>query len=190
MAHLGGMRRIGRGGALTSGILERAGVSFLSRFAPPISTHHLARQPNIKIGQNSLTNRDSGRYFASSSTPPPPPGGDTDFPGLRRFEDANPTRIEGINVNPDGIGSTVLPGNLVYKYYKWTGNTRKIPLELAHGYFWMLNDLKKTGGKTTLPNNELIPEDQAQTFPMLTGLESLSRIQTDLPYTFISDKGK
>ena len=128
------------------------------------------------------------RYGRSMSSAPPP--GDTDFPGLRRFEDANPTRIQGINLNPNGIGSNVLPGNLVYKYYKWTGNTRKIPLELAHGYFWMLSDLKKTGGKPTLPNDELIPEEEAQTFPFLSGLESLSKIKTDLPYAFIADKGK
>jgi hypothetical protein len=122
-----------------------------------------------------------------SSLPPP---GDKNFSELRRFEDANPTRIEGINVNPDGIGSKVLPGNLVYKYYKWTGNTRKIPLELAHGYFWMLKDLKNTGGKPTLPNSELIPEEESQTFPTLTGLESLSNVKTDLPYAFIADKGR
>mmetsp|Transcript_5944 Transcript_5944/g.17194 ORF Transcript_5944/g.17194 Transcript_5944/m.17194 type:complete len:334 (-) Transcript_5944:31-1032(-) len=131
-----------------------------------------------------LASTGSQRYFSSSPEQPD----DTDFTKLRRLEDANPERIHGIQVNPDGIGSTVLPGNLVYKFYKWTGNTRKVPLELVHGYFWMVNDLKKTGGKPTLPNKFLIPEDEAQAFPMLTGLESLSRVKADLPYFFIADK--
>lgn len=122
------------------------------------------------------------------STPPPPE--EADFSKLRRLEDANPERVHGIRVNPDSIASGVLPGNLVYKFYKWTGNTRKVPLELAHGYFWMLNDLKATGGKPTLPNESLISEDEAQTFPMLTGLSSLSKETTDLPYYFIANKGK
>jgi len=131
----------------------------------------------------------SRRYLSSTPPPSPPPPDNTDFSKLRRLEDANPERIHGIQVNPDGIGSTVLPGNLVYKYYKWTGNTRKVPLELVHGYFWMLNDLKATNAKPTLSNETLIPEEGAQTFPMLTGLESLSREPTDLPYFFIANKG-
>ena len=154
--------------------------------------HHSRLTPRLGVLGDTKTTRapkvcttPHGRYMSSA-----PPPGDTDFPGLRRFEDANPTRIQGINVNPNGIGNRVLPGNLVYKYYKWTGNTRKIPLELAHGYFWMLSDLKKTGGKPTLPNDELIPEEEAQQFPLLTGLESLSKIKTDLPYAFITDKRK
>jgi hypothetical protein len=122
------------------------------------------------------------------STPPPPE--EADFSKLRRLEDANPERINGIQVNPDSIGSAVLPGNLTYKHYKWTGNTRKIPTELVHGYFWMLNDLKATGGKPTLPNESIIPEEEAQTFPMLAGLTSLSKETTDLPYFFIADKGE
>ncbi len=127
-----------------------------------------------------------GRKFLSTSPPPE----DTDFSKVKRLEDANPERIRAINVNPDSIGSTILPGNLVYKHYKWTGNTRKVPLELVHGYFWMLNDLKITGGKPSLPNDFLIPEEEAQTFPMLTGLESLSRVTTDLPFFFIANKGE
>lgn len=125
------------------------------------------------------------RYFASG----PPSPDDTDFSKLRRLEDANPERIHGIQVNPDSIGSEVLPGNLVYKFYKWTGNTRKVPLELVHGYFWMVNDLRVTKGKPTFSNKEMITEEEAQIFPMLTGLESLSRKVTDLPYLFIADKG-
>lgn len=120
----------------------------------------------------------------------PPPSGDTDFTKLRRLEDANPERIDGIQVNPDGIGSSVLPGNLVYKFYKWSGNTRKVPLELVHGYFWMVNDLRATNGKPTLSNETLIPEEKAQSFPILSGLETLSKVKTDIPYFFIQDECK
>lgn len=126
------------------------------------------------------------RAFSNKSQPPK----DADFSKERSFEDANPERIHGIQVNPDSIGDQVLPGKLVYKHYKWTGNTRKVPLELVHGYFWMLNDLKKTNGKPLLSNEKLIPEDQAQVFPILTGLETLGKVKTDIPYFFIEDEGK
>ena len=128
--------------------------------------------------------------FLSTESPPPSPDDTTDFTKIRRFEDANPERIQGIHVNPAGLGSSILPGNLVYKHYKWTGNTRKVPLELVHGYFWMLNDLKATNGKPILPNPSLIPEEEAQLFPTLIGLESLSKVSTDLPYAFIANPGK
>jgi hypothetical protein len=142
------------------------------------------RLPRANDSSTSVMGVECRRFL---STPPPP---ETDFSKLRRLEDANPERIHGIQVNPESIGSTVLPGNLVYKFYKWTGNTRKVPLELAHGYFWMVKDLKTTDGKPTLPNESIIPEEDAQTFPMLTGLNSLSKETTDLPYFFIADKGE
>jgi ATPase complex subunit ATP10 len=78
-----------------------------------------------------------------------------------------------------------LPGNLIYKTYKWTGNTRKVPVELAKGYFWMVSDLKKTNSKPTLCS--IIPEREAQTFPTLTGLYTLIETSTkvDIPWYFI-----
>jgi ATPase complex subunit ATP10 len=103
-----------------------------------------------------------------------------------RLEDANPERISGIKVNPDSLGYDVLPGNLIYKKYKLSGNTRKIPLELAHGYFWMLKDLKNTNQKPTLSNENLIPARDAQLFPTLKDLNTLddSNTEVDLPLFF------
>ncbi|CAJ1942694.1 unnamed protein product [Cylindrotheca closterium] len=106
---------------------------------------------------------------------------------LQRFEDANPDRIRDIQVNPEGIGSQILPGNLVYKKYRFSGNTRKVPLELVHGYFWMMWDLRRTGHKTTLSNETLIPAEQAQLFPVLQGVQSLNDTKTDLPFFFVDD---
>jgi mitochondrial ATPase complex subunit ATP10 len=109
-------------------------------------------------------------------------------PPLPKLEDANPERIRGIHVNPDSLGSQVLPGNLVYKKYKLTGNIRKVPLELVHGYFWMLNDLKVTNQKPTLSNTDIIPSREAQLFPTLTDVRVLSDPDTpvDLPSYFIT----
>mmetsp|Transcript_16584 Transcript_16584/g.38310 ORF Transcript_16584/g.38310 Transcript_16584/m.38310 type:complete len:386 (-) Transcript_16584:275-1432(-) len=109
------------------------------------------------------------------------------FPKITRLEDANPERIHGIEVNPESLGHGVLPGNLIYKIYKWSGNTRKVPLELVHGYFWMVTDLKKTNQKPTLSNQKLIPERTAQVFPTLEGLTTLDDLTTtvDLPLFFL-----
>ncbi len=110
-----------------------------------------------------------------------------EFAKLTRLEDANPERIHGIEVNPDSLGHGVLPGNLIYKTYKLTGNTRKVPLELAHGYFWMIKDLKKTDSKPILSNTKLIPHQDAQLFPTLEGLTTLDDLDTDieLPIFFL-----
>jgi ATPase complex subunit ATP10 len=113
-----------------------------------------------------------------------------DFTKLQRFEDANPDRIAEIQVNPDSLGSKILPGNLVYKKYKFSGNTRKVPLELVHGYFWMMSDLRITNHKPTLSNDSLIKEEDAQIFPVLTGLKSLRGEPADLPFYFTSGAQK
>mmetsp|Transcript_16442 Transcript_16442/g.35782 ORF Transcript_16442/g.35782 Transcript_16442/m.35782 type:complete len:362 (+) Transcript_16442:161-1246(+) len=125
--------------------------------------------------------------FSTSSSSPSNNNNDKEFAKLTRLEDANPKRISGIQVNPDSLGYGVLPGNLTYKTYKWSGNTRKIPLELAHGYFWMVSDLKKTNQKPTLSNETLIPEGEAQMFPILEGLTTLDDLDTnvDLPLFFL-----
>ena len=86
-------------------------------------------------GRLLSSSQDGGRNNNDEDNKPDEPKG---FEHLPRLESANPDRIKGIQVNPDSVGSTVLPGNLVYKKYKWSGNTRKIPLELKHGYFWMV----------------------------------------------------
>eukprot|EP00934_Nitzschia_sp_Nitz4_P003093 Nitzschia sp. Nitz4//scaffold78_size91513//76429//77579//NITZ4_004937-RA/size91513-snap-gene-0.142-mRNA-1//-1//CDS//3329558154//3083//frame0 len=159
----------------------RSGGQRLKSFQNGLNSPRLSCiAPTASYSQTSLRSESSGNG-------PDPMGSDTDFAKIRRLEDANPDRIEGIQVNPDGIGASVLPGNLVYRHYKWTGNTRKVPLELVHGYFWMVNDLSATQGKPTLSNDALIPAAEAQAFPMLFGLESLSGEKTDIPYFFMQD---
>lgn len=166
--------------------LGTSSLTVVPRMPSPTGTCSIATISSRMWARRSIPSQGvASRMFLS--TPPSPD--ETDFSKMRRFEDANPERIHGINVNPVGLGSTVLPGNLVYKHYKWTGNTRKVPLELVHGYFWMLKDMKNTGGKPILPNEALIPEDEAQMFPMLTGLQSLSKVTTDVPYYFLANKG-
>eukprot|EP00980_Cylindrotheca_fusiformis_P000291 scaffold66_cov115-Cylindrotheca_fusiformis.AAC.23 len=128
--------------------------------------------------------QDSKIRFSSSSN------NDKDFTKLQRFEDANPERIRGIQVNPDGLGSQILPGNLVYKKYKLSGNTRKVPLELVHGYFWMMWDLRNTNNKPTLSNETLIPEEDSQIFPVLTGVKNLNGQKADLPFYFVENNSE
>jgi hypothetical protein len=151
------------------------GARIVHRYKPRWS--HYLRSPVLGFA--------SRRSLASSSSPPPPPP--TDYTKLKRLEDANPERIKGIQINPDSVGKDILPGNLVYRKYKWSGNTRKIPLELKYGYFWMMTDLQKTDKKPTLSNESLISEEEAQVFPVLTGLKTLNKEKADLPF-FLVDK--
>ena len=132
----------------------------------------------------------SSRYLASSPPSPLPDENDDSASTTDWLRDANPKRIRGIRVNPDSVGDRVLPGNLVYKKYKFSGNVRKIPLELDAGYFWMMWDLRKSEGKPTLPNESLIPEEDAQLFPVLTGLKTLNGEKADLPFFFVDQHGE
>jgi hypothetical protein len=174
---------------------------FLHRYPPmiqvgPISFYHNVHQNNKNSNLNSILRKN----FSSSkdtnnknnSTKPPPPSTTPttttaikDYTKLQRLEDANPERIRAIQVHPDSVGRSILPGNLVYKYYKRTGNTRKVPVELEHGYFWMMWDLQNTNNKPTLSNEHLVPEHEAQTFPLLQGVKSLSGYKTELPFFFL-----
>jgi ATPase complex subunit ATP10 len=141
------------------------------------------------VAQNAkLFHHPQSRAFASSSSTSPSNNSPKDFTRLSRLEDANPERIRGIVVNPDSLGYSILPGNLIYKKYNWSGNTRKVPVELVHGYFWMIWDLKNTQQKPTLSNDTLIPRWEAQAFPPLKGLTTLADPTTkvDLPSFFVS----
>lgn len=152
---------------------------------------HLLRNSAIQHGVKSWHRQRGVQSLASLQSTRSFSGKTPDYTKLRRFEDANPERIRGIQVNPDGVGSQILPGNLVYKKYRVSGNTRKVPLELVHGYFWMMWDLRKTNNKPTLSNEKLIPEEDAQIFPVLTGVKSLNGENADLPFHFVdSEKGK
>jgi ATPase complex subunit ATP10 len=151
------------------------------------SIHRCVRSWHRQLEVQSLAS------FQQNSAPPSRSfsGKTPDYTKLQRFEDANPERIRGIQMNPDGIGSKILPGNMVYKKYKFSGNTRKVPLELVHGYFWMMWDLRKTNNKPTLSNETLIPEEDSQLFPVLTGVKTLNGEKADLPFYFVdNDKVK
>jgi hypothetical protein len=63
-------------------------------------------------------------------------------------------------------------------------------MELEHGYFWMIGDLKRTENKPTSSNDTLIPEEDAQHFPVLTGLKSLSGNVVDLPFSLMDNDGE
>lgn len=75
------------------------------------------------------------------------------------------TRIKDIQMNPNGLGNKILPGNLVVK--KVRDEERHIQAERAMGNFWMMKDLKETDAKPILTNSLLIPEQDAQVFPSL-----------------------
>jgi hypothetical protein len=138
------------------------------------------------FSSSSSNNTGSNNNSNINSTKPPPTTTIIkDYTKLQRLEDANPERIRAIQVHPDSVGRSILPGNLVYKYYKRTGNTRKVPVELEHGYFWMMWDLQKTNNKPTVSNEQLVPEQEAQTFPLLKGVKSLSGYKTELPFFFL-----
>ena len=169
----------------TARFVQRYGSRWSSQYH---STTHFS--------QGSVATFAISRNFASPPSSPPTPKDEettttttTTSPSSSYdwLRDANPKRIRGIRVNPDSIGSKVLPGNLVYKKFKYSGNTRKIPLEIKHGYFWMMRDLQKTGGKPTLTSESLIPEEDAQIFPVLTGLKTLSQQDADLPFFFVDE---
>lgn len=110
--------------------------------------------------------------------------------GFFFFEEKPNNRIRDILVNPDGVSSEIKPGNLVDKFYKKTGNTRTIPTELAYGYFWMIKDLSKTGGKPIISNPHLIPAKNAQHFPSLDGVQTLDGKTVQVPQYFLRKNRK
>lgn len=103
-------------------------------------------------------------------------------------EKPSDNRIKDIQVNPDSVGSQIKPGNLMDKFYKKTGNTRTLPVELALGYFWMIEDLRKCANKPTLSNPKLISAATAQAFPTLTTngiIKTLTGDAVELPAFFL-----
>ena len=156
---------------------------------PSIPPHHRSSSSNVRPSFPPSNILSSTRRF---STNPSQEDEDSETKEeaskFASFEDANPDRIKGIQVNPDSVGSTVLPGNYVYKKFRLSGNTRKVPVELEHGYFWMMWDLEKTGKKPTISNETLISDRDAESFPVLTGLNTLNKERVDLPFYFL-DQG-
>lgn len=165
----------------TSAPIAIRGRKVLNRNRVHLMLHQIATSTSTPVA-----------FYSSSPLSPSPAAAseektNKEFAKISRLEDANPERIHGIEVNPESLGYGVMPGNLIYKTYKWSGNTRKIPLELAHGYFWMVTDLKKTNQKPTLSNERLIPEHEAQLFPTLEGLTTLDDLNNlvDIPLFFL-----
>jgi ATP10 protein len=106
------------------------------------------------------------------------------------FPQKQDNRIRDIIANPDGLGSRIKPGNLIDKFYKRANKTRTVPVELAHGYFWMIKDTVATKGKPTLSNAHLIPTETAQQFPsILSGVKTLSGESVEIP-DFFSRKNR
>ena len=101
-------------------------------------------------------------------------------------------RIRGILTNPDSLGSRIQPGNVIDKFFKRANKTRTVPVELAHGYFWMIKDLRTTLGKPTLSNPQLIPAETAQRFPSLLSGEitTLAGESVELPDFFVRKNSK
>jgi ATP10 protein len=101
------------------------------------------------------------------------------------FPQKQDNRIRDIIPNPDSIGSRIKPGNLIDKFYKRANRMRTVPVELAHGYFWMIKDVRDTQGKPTLSNTHLIPTETAQQFPsLLSGVKTLSGESVEIPEYF------
>ena len=95
-------------------------------------------------------------------------------------------RIQDIQMNPNGLGRKILPGNLVIKQVR--DEERKIMAERALGNFWMMQDLNKTDNKPIITNETLIPEAQAQLFPSLgdwTTLEEGTQAVQEVPDFFL-----
>lgn len=89
-------------------------------------------------------------------------------------------RHTGIQMHPKSISSLILPGNYIHRITS-RGKEQKQFVELEHGYFWMIKDLKRSNEKPVLSNDSLIAESQAKLFPTLKGLKSLTGEKVDLP---------
>ena len=100
----------------------------------------------------------------------------------------NAPRIPGIKVNPESLGSQILPGGrLVLKKDPKTGHDRSILVERALGHFWMMNDVANTN-KPVLTNTHVIPEHKAQRMTTLPNVSVLSTDETvDVPSYFVRD---
>lgn len=95
-------------------------------------------------------------------------------------------RIHDIEMNPNGLGNKILPGNVVIKQVR--DEERKIIAERALGNFWMMQDLNKTDNKPIITNETLISEERAQLFPPLkdwTTLEEGTQVIQTVPDFFL-----
>jgi mitochondrial ATPase complex subunit ATP10 len=100
--------------------------------------------------------------------------------------DQKSKRVDGICVNPESIGSQILPGGRSVVKKDRKGDFREVMVERAYGHFWMISDLAKVGKKPTLAS--VIPEEHAQEFPFFSNFSVLSTDETvDVPTYFLRD---
>jgi mitochondrial ATPase complex subunit ATP10 len=86
-----------------------------------------------------------------------------------------PHRHMGIKMHPNSISGTILPDNYVYRNPARNDYAQRI-IELVHGYFWMLKDIRWSNKKPMLADTEkLIPETIAKVFPVLTNLKFMGQ---------------
>ena len=86
------------------------------------------------------------------------------------LNEVNPT----IKVSDLGVSGSILPGGKIEKVHDKTREKTIVDVDQAFGYFWEIGDLRKNGGKPVVANEALIPESEAQLFPKLDGLMTLS----------------
>lgn len=100
--------------------------------------------------------------------------------------DQKSKRIDGICVNPESIGSQILPGGRSVIKKDRKGDFREVMVERAYGHFWMISDLAKVGKKPTLAS--VIAEEHAQPFPCFPSFSVLSSDEAvDVPEYFLRD---
>jgi ATPase complex subunit ATP10 len=113
-----------------------------------------------------------------------------DFDGVDSFTRGEmQKRHIGIKMNKNGLSRHILPGDYVVKVNKKTGDKKMVAIERSFGYFWFLKDLTNTDSKPIVSNEELIPIDDAQTFPPLNpnsdgSLTNLLDEEINLPHFF------
>ncbi|KAL7562210.1 hypothetical protein ACA910_013465 [Epithemia clementina (nom. ined.)] len=92
------------------------------------------------------------------------------YPRCLDPEDPAHYRHPGIQFHPESISQYMFPDKTVHKEILKGGTTKNIrmPIELEHGYFWMLRELRHTNNKPIVANPLLIPEKEAHELPPLT----------------------
>ena len=100
------------------------------------------------------------------------------------YEELIARRNKSIIMHPDGHGQHILPGNYVTKIHPKTGAVKRVMLEFAYGHFWAFKELTLTNNKPILSNEVVIPANQAEGFPTITGLINLHDEVVDIPHFF------
>jgi ATPase complex subunit ATP10 len=100
------------------------------------------------------------------------------------YEELIARRNKSIIMHPNGYGQHILPGNYVTKIHPKTGAVKRVMLEFEYGHFWALKELSLTNNKPIVSNDVVIPANQAEVFPTITGLINLHEEIVDIPQFF------